>query len=90
MVRLKDPKNEQDSQTEGFQFHYGTIKSVYKGLLVLLERRFNSTMVRLKDPKNEQDSQTEGFQFHYGTIKSLVPTVNKTDVQLVSIPLWYD
>ena len=48
MVRLKVYKNSQTNNSIAFQFHNGSIKSIFYSFLWVCFFHFNSTMVRLK------------------------------------------
>ena len=55
MVRLKAGMLASACQSKGlFQFHYGTIKSLFRMILHRVSNYFNSTMVRLKDRPNSK------------------------------------
>ena len=69
MVRLKGSRTDRPAARRGFQFHYGTIKSVLHGKPTGSYRNFNSTMVRLKESFAACCIAWREFQFHYGTIK---------------------
>ena len=49
MVRLKEARIVSRAQSNVFQFHYGTIKSMSRLMSSSTFTYFNSTMVRLKE-----------------------------------------
>ena len=52
MVRLKALQKWKEISQAAFQFHYGTIKSLFLVILIGKQTNFNSTMVRLKVRRN--------------------------------------
>ena len=81
MVRLKVASDNVEVLIHEFQFHYGTIKRMWKPLQYTTSSNFNSTMVRLKAACDVLDVAREvGFQFHYGTIKRLRCLLQNTNL----------
>ena len=76
----------------GFQFHIGSIKSPYLERAVqVLQFSFNSTLVRLKVfLLSVWYIWSVQFQFHIGSIKSRKADHDVLEVQVVSIPHWFD
>ena len=54
-----------------FQFHKGTIKTVFLVMFLKVLLDFNSIKVRLKPNDEPYKAYFIGFQFHKGTIKTV-------------------
>ena len=74
-----------------FQFHTGSIKSLFRVTLCRIHRRFNSILVRLKADNCEIFIEfLNKFQFHTGSIKRFPRKRQHTRQIRVSIPYWFD
>ena len=61
-----------ESNDLGFQFHKGTIRTVYRCVEVISDSDFNSIKVRLEQLKVfAADASKLEFQFHKGTIRTV-------------------
>ena len=61
-----------DILLEQFQFHKGTIKTIFHEIVTLLLHHFNSIKVRLKHGGLTYFVVVKTFQFHKGTIKTQI------------------
>ena len=73
------------SSVSGFQFHKGTIKTLFAVIVLLITRNFNSIKVRLKRSIAAGAPLRLPFQFHKGTIKTF-PEMSFPLVRVISIP----
>ena len=70
------PYNEETAKLI-FQFHKGTIKTLYRVGIRPMMQNFNSIKVRLKPNISPVSSFCRKFQFHKGTIKTQSNAVGK-------------
>ncbi len=75
-----------------FQFHFGTIKGIYKDEIKSdFEKHFNSTLVRLKANRSDVQIQyVHDFNSTLVRLKAVLTGKLTLYIVLISIPLWYD
>ena len=71
-VQLEPETGSKPNLSNSFQFHKGTIRTVWQDNSVLLHVYFNSIKVQLEPRKAEQSGESYSFQFHKGTIRTIV------------------
>ena len=81
-----------DTAVWGFQSHAGSIEATYKEAFSAIGVScFNPTLVRLRpfcDYKIPQNSLS--FQSHAGSIEAPMDKLEIREVEMVSIPRWFD
>ena len=84
-VQLKLKANDINKIEDLFQFHKGTIKTLYLVSLLSALWYFNSIKVQLKPTRYTRAHGNQQFQFHKGTIKTPILQARK-GAWRISIP----
>ena len=84
-VRLEPERSQLPLKLFRFQFHKGTIRTLFTRLKRAKEGNFNSIKVRLEPCRDSLAIVLLGFQFHKGTIRTIV-NPSKSESVVISIP----